>query len=76
MPGLPVSSKDHHFIAVNGTSDMGADSILCHEIDFHMDGLSDLVFDLYQLDQAFWPCKSDQDVNIAAISGLDRKSVV
>jgi len=68
MPGLPVSSKDHHFIAVNRACDMGADSLLGHEIDFHVDGLPDLVFDLYQLDQAFWAGKPDQDVNIAARS--------
>jgi len=47
---------------------MGADSLLGYEIDFHMDGLPDLVFDLYKLDQAFWPGKPDQDVNIAATS--------
>jgi hypothetical protein len=70
MPVLLVSSNDHHFIAVNRTCDMGADSLLGHEIDFHMDGLPDLVFDLYKLDQAFWPGKPDQDVNIAATSGF------
>lgn len=49
---------------------MGADSLPGHEIDVHMDGLPDLVFDLYKLDQAFWPGKPDQDVNIAATSGF------
>ncbi len=69
---LPVSSKDHHFIAVNGTCDMGTDSLPGHEIDFHVDGHLDLVFDLYKLDQAFWPGKPDQDVNITSISASPR----
>jgi hypothetical protein len=70
MPGLLVSSKDHHFIAVDRACDMRADSLPGHEIDFHMDGLLDFVFDLYKLDQAFWPGSSDQDVKIASTFGF------
>ena len=51
---------------------MGADSLLGHEIDFHMDGLPDLVFDLYQPDQAFSRANLTSDVDIAASSASPR----
>jgi hypothetical protein len=70
MPGLLVSSKDHHFIAVNRAGDMRSDSLLCQEIHVNVDGLPDLVSDLHKLDQAFWPGKPDPDINIAAAPGF------
>jgi hypothetical protein len=70
MPDLPVSSEDHHLVAVNRAGDMGADGLFGHEIDFHVDGLPNLIFDLDNLDQAFWFFKPDKNVNIAPIPGF------
>ena len=67
VPGLPASSKDHHFIPVNRVCEIRADCLLGDEIDIHVDGLFDLVFDLHDLNKAFWPGKPDQDVDITLV---------
>ena len=57
---------------MNGGRKIRADCFVSHQIYFHVNGLPDLVFNLHNLEQTFWPGKPDQDINIAVCPASPR----
>jgi hypothetical protein len=70
MPGLFLSSVDHHFIAVDGVGKVWADGFFGDTTDFQVKGLFDLVLNSHQLEEAFWAGDPYQDIDITFCSGF------